>query len=176
MLALLQRLTGLGDPAREAAADLLGVVSREALSPERFARLGFADTFDGRFEALAVTSILALRRLRAEGPRAERLSEAFTTRLFRALDDALRDLGTGDTTIARKIRKMGEAFYGRARAYEAALNAADAQALAVALARNIADDEDTARWQVLADWMVAAEAALTAQTVEAMVAGEGWPA
>jgi cytochrome b pre-mRNA-processing protein 3 len=36
-------------------------------------------------------------------------------------DEALRDIGTGDLSVGKKIRKMGEAFYGRAKAYDEAL-------------------------------------------------------
>jgi hypothetical protein len=35
--------------------------------------------------------------------------------------EALRDIGTGDLSVGKKIRKMGEAFYGRAKAYDEAL-------------------------------------------------------
>ena len=38
------------------------------------------------------------------------------------VNEALRDIGTGDLTVGKKIRKMGEAFYGRAKAYDEALS------------------------------------------------------
>ena len=35
-----------------------------------------------------------------------------------ALDHTLREMGVGDLTVPKKMRKLGEAFYGRAKAYE----------------------------------------------------------
>eukprot|EP01036_Dinobryon_divergens_P058488 gene58488-78022_t len=38
-----------------------------------------------------------------------------------ALDNALRELGVNDVTMAKKMRRLGEALYGRMTAYETAL-------------------------------------------------------
>jgi cytochrome b pre-mRNA-processing protein 3 len=57
--------------------------------------------------------------------------------LFREFDSALREMGVGDITVPKRIRKMGDAFYGRMRAYCDALDADDAAALEAALARNL---------------------------------------
>ena len=37
------------------------------------------------------------------------------------MDDNLREMGIGDQGVPRQMRRVGEAFYGRAQAYEAAL-------------------------------------------------------
>lgn len=181
---MIGRLFGLNrDPAREAAEDLLrhcagralqGHLFRSTDSPSGLAVL--EDTFDGRFEALAAHACLILRRLRTEGPRLAIVAQAFTNRLFRAFDDAQRDAGAGDTTIARKVRKMGEAFYGRAGAYDAALSARDPGALAEALARNIENDGDNAdRFIAFAGYLIAADLALGAQDAGDMIEqGPAW--
>jgi len=41
------------------------------------------------------------------------------------MDHNLREMGVGDLTVPKEIRRMGEAFYGRAQAYQAALAVAD---------------------------------------------------
>jgi cytochrome b pre-mRNA-processing protein 3 len=46
-------------------------------------------------------------------------------------------MGVGDTAVPKRMKKLGEAFFGRAHAYDGALNAGDAEALAVALGRNV---------------------------------------
>jgi cytochrome b pre-mRNA-processing protein 3 len=46
-------------------------------------------------------------------------------------------MGISDLKVPKEMQRMGEAFYGRAQAYKAALAAADGQALVDCLARNI---------------------------------------
>ena len=41
------------------------------------------------------------------------------------MDDNLREMGVGDLAVPKEMRRMGEAFYGRAQAYRAALAAGD---------------------------------------------------
>jgi cytochrome b pre-mRNA-processing protein 3 len=57
--------------------------------------------------------------------------------LFRSFDQALRDVGVGDLSVGKRIRKMAEAFYGRAGAYREALDKGDDAALEEALRRNL---------------------------------------
>jgi cytochrome b pre-mRNA-processing protein 3 len=37
------------------------------------------------------------------------------------MDASLRELGVGDLAVPKRMRAMGEAFYGRAAVYDAAL-------------------------------------------------------
>ncbi len=46
-------------------------------------------------------------------------------------------MGISDNRVPKKVRKMAEAFYGRASAYGEALDAGNAEDLAAAVARNI---------------------------------------
>jgi cytochrome b pre-mRNA-processing protein 3 len=57
--------------------------------------------------------------------------------MFADMDQALREMGVGDLSVGKRVRRMWEAFHGRARAYEAALEAGDAEGLALALGRNV---------------------------------------
>jgi len=59
--------------------------------------------------------------LREAGQAGKALSQEVFDALFDGFDEALRDIGTGDLSVGKKIRKMGEAFYGRAKAYDDAL-------------------------------------------------------
>ncbi len=54
--------------------------------------------------------------------------------MFTAFDEALRDLGSGDMGIPRRIKAMASAFYGRIAAYE---SAPSEQAMREALSRNV---------------------------------------
>jgi len=66
------------------------------------------------------------------------VSQDLVNRLFADLDASLREIGIGDITVPKKINQLGEAFYGRARAYDAAFTKDDSgRSLAEALARNV---------------------------------------
>ena len=53
------------------------------------------------------------------------------------MDRSLREMGVGDLSVGKKVRRMAEVFYGRAQVYAPPLHAEDAPALRQALYRNI---------------------------------------
>jgi cytochrome b pre-mRNA-processing protein 3 len=81
-------------------------------------------------------------------------------------------MGVGDLAVPRKMRRFGEAFYGRQAAYRAALDAADPRELEIALARNIFGvagvDDRAVR---LARYARAAASRLDAEEEDALAAG-----
>lgn len=108
-----------------------------ARHPAAYRDLGVADDFEGRFERLALVMVLALRRLNALPAPADRIGQELVDRLFAHLDDGLRRSGVGDLSVGKKMKKLAQAFYGRAKAYTEALDSADEPALRDALARNL---------------------------------------
>ena len=120
-------------PARQSAALLYQAVTRQARRPDFYTLLGAPDTVEGRFELYSLHVILLLERLRDQGPQLGEVSQALFDAYVRALDDALRDLGVGDLSVGKKMRRLGEAFYGRAKSYQQALvgHGADLEALIV---------------------------------------------
>lgn len=102
---------------------------------------GVRDNFSGRFELTSLHAVLIFRRLRDIGPTGKELAQEVTNALFDGFDEALRDIGTGDLSVGKKIRKMGEAYYGRAKAYDDALGEQGSDAaLEEALVRNLSID------------------------------------
>ena len=59
------------------------------------------------------------------------LAQAVFDAMFSDMDINLRELGVGDLSVGRRIRKLAEGFYGRANAYRAALREKDDNALMV---------------------------------------------
>jgi cytochrome b pre-mRNA-processing protein 3 len=53
------------------------------------------------------------------------------------MDDNLREMGVGDLTVPKEIKRMMEAFHGRSRSYDSALVGTDSAALEQALERNV---------------------------------------
>jgi cytochrome b pre-mRNA-processing protein 3 len=80
--------------------------------------LGAPDTVEGRFELLTLHVILLLERL-GEGEPRQALFDAYLS----DLDAALREMGVGDLAVGKRMRRMGQAIYGRARAWKTALAA-----------------------------------------------------
>jgi len=117
-------------------------IMNQALRPEFFFEGAVRDTFPGRFEMASLHAALVFRRLREIGPNGRGLAQECFDELFVGFDEALRDAGTGDLSVGKKIRKLGEAFYGRARAYDDALaDGAAEDALKEALQRNLSLSE-----------------------------------
>lgn len=105
--------------------------------PHLYESLGIPDTAEGRFESLTLHAVLVLRRLKALPAPADDVGQSFVDVLFRELDAALRVLGVGDLSVGKRIKKLAQAFYGRAASYEAALAASIGEALEEALVRNV---------------------------------------
>lgn len=129
-------------------------VTTEARSPEPYLKGWVSDTIYGRFNMVALVATLAMRRLRAQGRDGQALSKAFSEMLFSDFDHALRENGVGDASIARRIRKMGEEFFGLANAVDAALElGGPQQEVAKVIQRNVQPDE--AKALQLADHLIA---------------------
>lgn len=156
------------DQTQSQAETLFEALNDAARSPALYAGAGAPDTIEGRFEILALHVLLAMRRLRQDGPAGNRLSTALQEIFFRRLDDALREIGVGDLSIGRKIRGLAEAFYGRATAYDKALGEGH-DAIAAALARNVFESGDRARARLLADYALKADHRLSAASAGMIV-------
>ncbi|WP_158085553.1 ubiquinol-cytochrome C chaperone family protein [Henriciella aquimarina] len=103
------------------AARLYGEIVSKARTPSLFGEDRLPDTLEGRFQATALYAALIFPLLEREGPEGQAISAELYRRLFQSFDDALRETGVGDASIARKIRKMGEAFFGLGQAVTAAI-------------------------------------------------------
>lgn len=123
-------------PVLDAAECAYRHVVEQARQPAFFVACGVPDTLDGRFELVCLHAFLYLHRLKAERPQATALAQAFFDTMFGDLDDALRELGTGDLRVGREVKRMAKGFYGRIRAYEDGI-AADDSVLCAALGRNL---------------------------------------
>ena len=108
-------------PAKFAGETLYGRAVEQARLPHLYRELQVPDTVEGRFEAYSMHVFLLLDRLRGQGPQAAETSQVLFDTYLGGLDDALREMGIGDLSVGKKMRKLGEAFYGRVKSYEAAL-------------------------------------------------------
>ena len=161
-------------PVKRLAAELLESARAAAREPALFGPGRTPDTLDGRFESMALHVALLVERLGGAGDSGAKLSQALFDAFVRDLDGALREMAVGDLTVPKKIRRMGEAFYGRLKAYREALAGGDDDALSAALARNMfaTAPASVTFLASLTAYVRASHVRLAAQPVETFLAGE----
>jgi cytochrome b pre-mRNA-processing protein 3 len=159
-------------PVREAAELAYGRIVEHARQPGFFIDGGVPDTVDGRFELICLHAFLYLHRLKREQKQTAPLGQRFFDTMFADFDRSLREMGTGDLSVGREIKRMAEAFYGRVAAYEQGL-AGDDTVLLAALARNLfgTAPPNPARLQAMAGYMRREAARLNEEGAEELLAG-----
>ena len=116
---------------------LYGVIVAQARRPAFYRDYGVPDSVEGRFDMIALHVILFFRRVRADREPIRALGQPVFDAFCRDMDHNLREMGVSDVGIPRKMRGLGEAYYGRSATYEKALSPEGDKALAAALARNV---------------------------------------
>jgi len=114
-----------------------GAIVAQGRSPGFYQSYGVPDTVNGRFEMLVLHAILLLQRLNGASEPLRMLGQDIFDMFCSNMDANLRELGVGDLAVPKKMRMIGEAFYGRQSVYQAALGATDPGALVAALTRNV---------------------------------------
>lgn len=144
-------------------------VGDKAREPWLYLDAGIADTVEGRLEALMLHALLVMRRLSSLPAPGPEVAQDFIDQLFLHIDHGLRELGVGDTSVPKRMKKIGQNFYGRVKTYEQALTRRDPIALAEALERNIPG----VRSAYLAAWVLASDLHLQGLDLEALIASDG---
>ena len=150
-------------------------IMRQARQPCLFGERGAPDSFNGRFDILVLHVHFVLRRLRAEGTARTPFGQALFDMFFKDMDQTMRELGVGDLSVGKKIRKMAQAFYGRAAAYDNALATANPYALRDVLARNLFPENQKPppeKLDFLKNYVLKLEGYLAARTVADIEAGK----
>lgn len=164
--------------SRPAALDGDALYARaviQARRPNFYTRLGVDDRIDARFELYTLHVLLLVLRLRDDGDRGGEAAQVLFDTYVSALDNSLRELGVGDVSVGKKMRKLGESLYGRMTAYEAPLRAGDEAALAAGLARNVyGRDDATDSAGLLARYALTSRASLAAQDFKAVIHEPEW--
>jgi cytochrome b pre-mRNA-processing protein 3 len=145
-------------PPRGTIEAIYGMIVAQAREPLFYQAMGVPDTVNGRFDMVLLHLWMVLRRLRP-APGGAGLSQALFDHFCGDMDANLREMGVGDLTVPKRMHKFGEAFYGRAAAYDMALEAGS-EPLAQALCKNILDGRDIGHARQLAAYANAVIAAL----------------
>lgn len=121
------------------AGELYGGVVAAARQPAFYRYFSVPDTPEGRFELIALHLFLALENVKDQGPAGldltRRTIEAFVT----DMDDCMREMGVGDLTVPKKVKRAAAAFYERAGVYREGLADAKSAALEAGLGNYVYD-------------------------------------
>lgn len=153
-------------------ATLYGMIVAQARLPAFYQVYGVPDTVDGRFELILLHLFVVLRYL--DGNEKDReLGQQLFDLFCKDMDRNLREMGVGDLSVPKEMRRIGEAFYGRASVYEAALASISAETLRTVLARNVYGRESPEHEGAgrLAHYMMEAIAAVSRQSGGALQQG-----
>lgn len=168
---MLQRLFR-PNPAKLAGEALYAAAAGQARKPDFYVTGGVADTREGRFELYTLHVILLVERLKGETGLAAEARQNLFDRYVQGLDDAFREMGVGDTAVAKRVKALGSAFYGRLKAFEESLaGSPDQAALVDLLARTVFERREVDATD-LAVYVISARDALAGQSVAALLAGD----
>ncbi len=155
-------------PSTLAGQALYTPLIEQARRPDFYLAGKVPDTTDGRFELYTLHLALLVRRLRGERGFIAEVRQALFDTFLDGLDAGLREMGVGDLSVPKKMRKMGSALYGRFKSYDAALAAEGGQDLQVVLARTVYAGVDAPPLDAMAAYVRAADKALSATPEEAL--------
>jgi len=99
---LFRRLTA--EPKR--GAECFDSVVKLARRPHWYVEGAVPDTLDGRFAVLATLTALVLVRLERDGEQGDAVSVALTERFIEAMEAEHRELGIGDPTLGKTVRRL----------------------------------------------------------------------
>ncbi|MBP7817744.1 MAG: ubiquinol-cytochrome C reductase [Phenylobacterium sp.] len=160
-------------PALTAGRALYAAVVDQSRTPALYEVYAAPDTVEGRFEIYTLHVFLLLDRLKRQGPQASDTAQALFDTYVSSLDDALREMGVGDLSVGKKMRKLGEAFYGRVKSYETAFESLPGtDVLNALLVRTVYAEADAGTAPQLVDYVVAQRAALAEQPLDRLLAGD----
>lgn len=136
-MSLLARLFGRNADSREPVRPLWHQTIALARDPAWYAECGVADTVAGRFDM--VSAVLSLVLMRMEASPSLKAQSALITELFvEEMDGQLRELGTNDVVVGKRMGKIVSVLGGRLGAYRAAVKSPDRlDQLATVVTRNV---------------------------------------
>jgi cytochrome b pre-mRNA-processing protein 3 len=157
------------DGPERAARRLQSAATAQSRRLELYGALGAPDTVDGRFELLTMHVILLLERLGTYPSIRQHLFDIYVS----DLDGALREMGTGDLSMGRRMKTLGQVFYGRAGAFKAAFGLLpDDTELRAVIARTLFQNPPIGDAAGLATYASDCRRALAECPIDALLAGD----
>ena len=109
------------EPAR--GAPLFHAVTAESRKPHWYVEGRVPDTVDGRFAVLLAITALVIVRLEQQGRNGDLASVGLTERFIEVMESEHRELGVGDPTLGRTVRKLVSMLANRTALWRSASGA-----------------------------------------------------
>ena len=140
------------DPYAEQALAAYNIIVAQSRQPEFYLDCGVKDNVTGRFDMIALHMTVVFHRLHKGDETEKKFAQSLFDLFFKDMDRSLREMGVGDITVPKKVKKMGEVFFGLLGAVKDAYESGDTDSLSDALNRNIFNSEDAANAKTLAQY------------------------
>jgi cytochrome b pre-mRNA-processing protein 3 len=158
-------------PDPEAVHAVYRAIVAQSRQPVFYAQWGVPDTVTGRFDVLSLHMGLVFRRLGGQSKAATEFSQALFDLFFKDMDRNLREMGAGDLSVPKKIRDMGNLFYGLTTKVNEAMARGDRAEVEAVLKRNLFADREDADVVALVDYLEVEYAKLERQGLDVMIGG-----
>lgn len=165
------------DAARlDAAHSLYLAAVARARTAAFYAGMGVPDTENGRFEMIVLHLVVMVRALRQHGQAGKALAQEMIDVFIKDMDRSLREGGTGDLGVGKKVKQMAGCYHARSSVLEPLLNEARAGAMVPALASNLFElkdpsADDAAQVERLAEYLVSQDQATRAVPADDLLSG-----
>jgi cytochrome b pre-mRNA-processing protein 3 len=106
---------------RAVAEEVYAACVMASRRPALFLTFGVPDTLQGRFEMLALHLFPLLHRLMHDPGDDPELARLISESFVNDMDAAMREMGVGDVTVPKRMKKLYASFAGRVSAYKTAL-------------------------------------------------------
>jgi cytochrome b pre-mRNA-processing protein 3 len=105
---------------RQRGAPLFDAITAKARQPHWYVEGAVPDTIDGRFAVLSTLTALVLVRIEQGGEEGNGVSVALTERFVAVMESEHRELGLGDPTLGKTVRKLVGSLARRTELWRAA--------------------------------------------------------
>jgi cytochrome b pre-mRNA-processing protein 3 len=122
--------------APEAVEEAYRSIVAQSRQERFYADWGVADTVTGRFDMVSLHLALYLRRLKGDAT-ARDFGQALVELFFKDMDHSVRELGVTDLGVPKKVKTMGNVFYGLVAALDPALESGSPANVEDVLVRNV---------------------------------------
>jgi cytochrome b pre-mRNA-processing protein 3 len=158
-------------PASGPVLEVYSALVAQSRQARFYAEWGVPDTVTGRFDMISLHLVLLFRRLKSESAAAKAFSQAVFDLFFKDMDRSLREMGAGDLAVPKKIRNMGNVFYGLLATLDTALSTGEPEPVEAVLRRNIYAEIEILSVRPLTDYVIAEARRLAEQQADRIIAG-----
>ena len=127
---------------KQLAEQLYKDIVKQARNKAFYTSYGVPDTMEGRYEMIVIHIFLFLQNLENSEKNNAQIGKAISEEFFSELDGSLREMGVGDITVPKKMRKLADSFYGRLYAYKEGIEKNEKNTLSQAIQRNVFGHDD----------------------------------